>query len=383
MNSFSVEESRRVYGAKMKAIGVGGGGCNMINHMIKEGLDRIDLAVTNTDAQALQNSLAKTKIQLGESLTKGLGAGMSPELGKSAAEESYDTLKDALEYSDIVFVAAGLGGGTGSGAASVVAKAAKERQALTIGVVPTPFNFEGKKRQRIAKEAVEELKKECDSIIVIPNQKLLSIIDKKAVIKESFKVVDDVLARAVNGMSSIILDSGDSDINLDFADVRKVMSHRGLALMGVGVSQGDNAAAEALKDAIQSPLLDDMSINGALGVLVHFKIHPDCSLYDISEAMETIVTEAVHENADVIFGTTADESIENNRVEVTLVATGFESEKKEQTIQAKNEKTDSELSEIKKMALSRQRFKKVSGGVDLSDVYDELDEPAYLRNKMD
>lgn len=379
MSNFSVEESKRVYGAKMKAIGVGGGGCNMINHMIREGLDRIDLAVANTDAQALQGSLAKTRITLGEGITKGLGAGMDPEVGKKAAEESYDTLKDALEYSDIVFVSAGLGGGTGSGAAAVVARAAKEKQALTIGIVTTPFNFEGKKRQRIAKESVEELKKECDSIIVIPNQKLLSIIDKKAGIKESFKVVDDVLARAVTGMSSIILDAGDSDINLDFKDVKKVMSHRGLALMGVGASEGDNAPIEALQDAIQSPLLDDMNIKGAMGVLVHFKIHPDCPLLEIAGAMEDVITEAAHENADIFFGTTTDANLENNRVEVTLIATGFEEEKKE----TPKDSTNKDEAQTIRPIFNRERIRRVSGGIDLSESYDMLDEPAYLRNKLD
>lgn len=378
MNGFTIEENKGVYGAKMKVIGVGGGGGNMINHMIREGYDRIDLLVANTDSQALENSLAKTKILLGEKTAKTLGAGMDPTVGKDSAEESFDILKDALEYSDIVFVASGLGGGTGTGASPVVARAAKENKALTIGVVTTPFKFEGKKRASLAQAGIDELKKECDSILVIPNQKLLSLIDKKAGIKESFKMVDDVLARAVGGMSSIILDSGDSDINLDFADVKKIMSHRGLALMGVGASEGEDAPKEAIQDAIQSPLLDDMSINGAMGVLIHFKIHPDCSLLEISEAV-SLVEEAAHDNADIIFGTTTDESIENNRVEVTLIATGFEetSEKKEDDSQKNS------LDETK--AISRRQInQRVSGSdIDLKDIYDNLDEPTYLRYKAD
>ncbi|MCZ6105348.1 cell division protein FtsZ [Campylobacter ureolyticus] len=378
MNGFTIEENKGVYGAKMKVIGVGGGGGNMINHMIREGYDRIDLLVANTDSQALENSLAKTKILLGEKTAKTLGAGMDPTVGKDSAEESFDVLKDALEYSDIVFVASGLGGGTGTGASPVVARAAKENKALTIGVVTTPFKFEGKKRATLAQAGINELKKECDSILVIPNQKLLSLIDKKAGIKESFKMVDDVLARAVGGMSSIILDSGDSDINLDFADVKKIMSHRGLALMGVGASEGEDAPKEAIQDAIQSPLLDDMSINGAMGVLIHFKIHPDCSLLEISEAV-SLVEEAAHDNADIIFGTTTDESIENNRVEVTLIATGFEetSEKKEDDSQKDS------LDETK--AISRRQInQRVSGSdIDLKDIYDNLDEPTYLRYKAD
>ncbi|MCR8699237.1 cell division protein FtsZ [Campylobacter ureolyticus] len=378
MNGFTIEENKGVYGAKMKVIGVGGGGGNMINHMIREGYDRIDLLVANTDSQALENSLAKTKILLGEKTAKTLGAGMDPTVGKDSAEESFDILKDALEYSDIVFVASGLGGGTGTGASPVVARAAKENKALTIGVVTTPFKFEGKKRASLAQTGINELKKECDSILVIPNQKLLSLIDKKAGIKESFKMVDDVLARAVGGMSSIILDSGDSDINLDFADVKKIMSHRGLALMGVGASEGEDAPKEAIQDAIQSPLLDDMSINGAMGVLIHFKIHPDCSLLEISEAV-SLVEEAAHDNADIIFGTTTDASIENNRVEVTLIATGFEetSEKKEDDSQKDS------LDETK--AISRRQInQRVSGSdIDLKDIYDNLDEPTYLRYKAD
>ena len=378
MNGFTIEENKGVYGAKMKVIGVGGGGGNMINHMIREGYDRIDLLVANTDSQALENSLAKTKILLGEKTAKTLGAGMDPTVGKDSAEESFDILKDALEYSDIVFVASGLGGGTGTGASPVVARAAKENKALTIGVVTTPFKFEGKKRASLAQTGINELKKVCDSILVIPNQKLLSLIDKKAGIKESFKMVDDVLARAVGGMSSIILDSGDSDINLDFADVKKIMSHRGLALMGVGASEGEDAPKEAIQDAIQSPLLDDMSINGAMGVLIHFKIHPDCSLLEISEAV-SLVEEAAHDNADIIFGTTTDASIENNRVEVTLIATGFEetSEKKEDDSQKDS------LDETK--AISRRQInQRVSGSdIDLKDIYDNLDEPTYLRYKAD
>ena len=378
MNGFTIEENKGVYGAKMKVIGVGGGGGNMINHMIREGYDRIDLLVANTDSQALENSLAKTKILLGEKTAKTLGAGMDPTVGKDSAEESFDTLKDALEYSDIVFVASGLGGGTGTGASPVVARAAKENKALTIGVVTTPFKFEGKKRATLAQTGINELKKECDSILVIPNQKLLSLIDKKAGIKESFKMVDDVLARAVGGMSSIILDSGDSDINLDFADVKKIMSHRGLALMGVGASEGEDAPKEAIQDAIQSPLLDDMSINGAMGVLIHFKIHPDCSLLEISEAV-SLVEEAAHDNADIIFGTTTDASIENNRVEVTLIATGFE-----ETSKKKEDDSQKDSLDEAKVISRRQINQRVSGSdIDLKDIYDNLDEPTYLRYKAD
>ena len=259
---FSIEEDKGIYGAKMKAIGVGGGGVNMINHMIKEGLDRIELIVANTDAQSLNDSLASTKIQLGAMRTKGLGAGMVPEVGAESAEESYEEIKNAIGDSDIVFIAAGLGGGTGTGAAPVVAKAAKELKALTIGVVTTPFGFEGQKRMKLALGGLAELKKECDSIVVVSNQKLLTIIDKKAGIKDSFKQVDNVLASAVSGMSSVILDSG--VLNLDVQDIKKIMSYRGVALIGIGKAQGESAAQKAVEDALQSPLLDNMKINGAM-----------------------------------------------------------------------------------------------------------------------
>ncbi|WP_281530296.1 cell division protein FtsZ [Campylobacter hominis] len=380
MKGFSVEENSSVYGAKMKVIGVGGGGGNMINHMIREGFvyDKVELIVANTDAQALDKSEAKTRIQLGETKVKGLGAGGKPEVGKESAEESYDEIKNQLDYADIVFIGSGFGGGTGTGAAPVVARAAKENKSLTIGIVTTPFAFEGLKRMKQAKAGIEELKKECDSIIVIPNEKLLSLVNpKEAGIKDCFKLVDNVLMRAVNGMVSVIMNSGKSDVNVDFADVKTVMSHRGIAIMGVGVSEGDEAVNEALKDALQSPLLDDISIDGAMGVLVHFRINTKCSLLEISKAM-TMVQAAASDEADIIFGTTTDESIENNRVEVTLIATGFESPKAgEKDDGGKEEPHDFRKDFIKKMRAA-------SGSDFTSDDYDEMDrEPAYTRNRMD
>ncbi|MCD8213986.1 MAG: cell division protein FtsZ [Campylobacter sp.] len=379
MSSFTVEENKSIYGAKIKVVGVGGGGGNMINHMIRENATlNIDLIVANTDAQALENSPAHTKIQLGEKKTKGLGAGMRPEIGKEAAQESYDEIKSALETSDIVFIASGLGGGTGTGAAPVVAQAAKEVGALTVAVVTIPFVFEGKKRRKLADLGLEELRKESDSIVVIPNDKLLTLIDKKAGIKESFEMVDDVLARAVNGMSTIVLDSGKSDINLDFADVRTIMSHRGLALMGVGEAQGEEAAQEAMKNAIQSPLLDNMTINGAFGVLVHFRIHPSCPLTDINDAME-IVYSAADEDAEVIFGTTTDDDMENNKVEITIIATGFKGSDKE--IEEKKEIDTAANEVIKKERILR--LQKVSGGYNSEDYMTQLDVPSYMRHQMD
>lgn len=376
MSGFTVEEAKSVYGAKIKVVGVGGGGGNMINHMVREGVNGIDLIAANTDAQALDHSLAYTKIQLGEKRTKGLGAGMIPQVGREAAEESYEEIKSALEHADIVFIASGFGGGTGTGAAPVVAQAAKEIGALTVSVVTRPFMFEGRKRMKLAEIGLNELRKESDSIVVIPNDKLLTLVDKNLGIKDSFRIVDDVLARAVGGMSSVVLSSGNSDINLDFADVQTVMSHRGMALMGVGESEGQNAAVEAMKNAIESPLLDNMTINGALGVLVHFRIHPNCPLTDISEAMN-VVFDAADEDAHVIFGTTTDEKVENNKVCVTIVATGFENKLQEEERGLK--KLDQTQEVVKRERILR--MKKVSGGYESQEDY--LDIPTYIRHQMD
>jgi len=375
MGGFTVEEAKNVYGAKIKVIGVGGGGGNMVNHMISEGVSGIDLIVANTDAQALEHSKATVKIQLGEKKTKGLGAGMQPEVGRESALENYEEIKSALEGADIVYVASGLGGGTGTGAAPVIAQAAKEIGALTVSVVTKPFMFEGRKRAKLAEAGLNELKKESDSIVVIPNDKLLSIIEKGLGIKDSFKIVDDVLSRAVGGMSQVVLSSGDSDINVDFADVKTVMSHRGMALMGVGQSSGAGAASEAVKSAIESPLLDNMSINGALGVLIHFHIPPACPLSDISEAME-IVYESADEDADVIFGTTTDDGMADDSVKVTIVATGFEN-KIEKTKELKA--LDESQEEAKRRRIMSLR--KVSGGYEGQEDY--LDIPTYIRHQMD
>ena len=377
-NSFTIEENKSLYSAKIKVVGVGGGGGNMINHIIRENpnLD-IDLMIANTDAKALDNSPAHTKIQLGEKKTKGLGAGMRPEVGKEAAQESYEEIKSALETSDVVFIASGLGGGTGTGAAPVVAQAAKEIGALTVAVVTMPFSFEGKKRSKLADIGLSELRKESDSIVIIPNDRLLTLIDKKSGIKESFKMVDEVLARAVNGMCSIVLDSGVSDINLDFADVKTVMSHRGHALMGVGEAYGEGAAQEAIKNAIQSPLLDNMNINGALGVLVHFKMHPNCSLDDLHSAM-SMIEEASDDDANVIFGTTTDENIEDNKVEVTIIATGFKGVEKENEEKKMIQTAENDL--LNKNIVLKRR---VSGGYNSDEYIAQLDIPSYLRHQMD
>ncbi|MGP1580418.1 MAG: cell division protein FtsZ [Wolinella sp.] len=376
----TIQEVPPTMGARIKVIGVGGGGSNMVSHLIAQGAHPdLELAIANTDAQALSASPAPYKIQLGSRLTKGLGAGMNPEVGKNAAIESIEEIKTLLEGTDIVFVCAGLGGGTGTGAAPIIAKVAKEVGALTVSVVTKPFIFEQSKRARFAEQGLAELKRESDSIVVIPNEKLLGFIDKNLGIKDSFKIVDDVLAHAVNGMSGIILNHGENDINVDFADVRTVMSHKGLALMGIGEASGDEAACDAIKKAIESPLFDNMSINGAMGILVHFHVNPSYSLMKISRAMQDIGGYA-SENASVIFGTTTDENVPQDSVRITIVATGFEKE----LVQAKE---DNELKlvapkDLSQASRSARALRKVSGG-DYEQNEDLLDIPSYIRHQQD
>ncbi len=378
MEAFSVEETTNVTGAKIIVVGVGGGGGNMIGHMINEGIEGIEMIIANTDAQVLDTQNRCTKIQLGAKLTKGLGAGMKPDVGRESAIESYDDIRMALEGADIVFVAAGLGGGTGTGAAPVIAKIAKEVGALTIYVVTKPFMFEQRKRMKTAMAGLEELKKESDSIVVIPNDKLLSIVDRNMGIKDSFRLVDSVLAQAVAGTSGVILASGENDINLDFADLQTVMSHRGMALMGVGTHTGENAAYEAIKSAIESPLLDNMSINGAMGVLVHFHMHPDFPLLEMNEAMQ-VVEESADEDADVILGTTTDATLDVDYIRVTLVATGFEKE----LSNAGSNNPDFDTPAEPKMVHIQRPILKVVGGENFDGNPEFLDVPTYMRQQKD
>jgi len=373
MEPFLVEEASNLSGARIIAVGVGGGGGNMIGHMIDQGVTGIEMIMVNTDAQVLNEAVNASKIQIGTKLTKGLGAGMKPEVGKDSALENYDEIRTALEGADIVFISAGLGGGTGTGAAPIVAQIAREIGALTISIVTKPFMFEGKKRLKLAEAGLEELKATSDSIVVIPNDKLLSIIDRKLGLKDSFKIVDSVLAQAVSGTSGVILSSGQNDINLDFADLKTVMNHRGMALMGVGEHEGDNAAYEAVKAAIESPLLDNMSINGAMGVLVHFKMHPDFPIMEIYEAMN-VIQESADDDADIIFGTSTDEAISDSYVKITIIATGFE---KELNTGSNNEDFVSETPAAPR-AVVRPRL--VVGG-ELDGDY--LDIPAYMRQQQD
>ena len=372
---FSIDEKHEDKIAKIKVIGVGGGGGNMINYMINQGFSAVDLIAANTDAQALNTSLAPMKIQLGAKLTRGLGAGMKPEKGQQAAEESYEEIVARLKGSDLVFIATGLGGGTGTGASSVVARAAKEAGAITVAVCTKPFTFEGPKRSKLAKQGYEELKTECDSMVVIPNDKLLAIIDKNMGYNESFQMVDDVLAKAVSGITSIVMSTSTQGINTDFADLQTILSYKGLALMGMGHGQGANAAVEAVKKAIESPLLDEVSIHGAMGILVHFQIPPSFPLVAINESM-SILYESADEDADIIFGTSVDEKLDADTVKVTLIATGFEK-------QSANNVHEKSAETVEKNVKSMSKTLKVVGGYDMSENEDYLDIPTFLRQQMD
>lgn len=374
---FDNTETRNEQGAKIIAVGVGGGGSNMIAHLINTGVHQaITLIAANTDIQHLSNSPAKHKIKLGEKLTKGLGAGMVPEVGAQSAQESYDTILQHLSGADIVFVSAGLGGGTGTGAAPIIAQAAQEAGALTIAVVTKPFMMEGNKRFKIAEEGLKELRKHCDGIVVIPNDKLLTIINRNSGIKESFKEVDSVLARAVNGISNVILNHGETDINTDFADLKTVMQNKGLALMGIGEAQGEDAATEATKKAIESPLFDNLSISGAKGVLISFEINPDYPLFEITQAMQ-LISEAASDDASIIFGTSTSSDMPKDYVKVTIVATGFEKEIINNTTQpAQKPQENNKIFQNINMS-----FVKISGGEDFE--MEDLDKPTFMRKSQD
>jgi cell division protein FtsZ len=305
--------------ARIKVIGVGGSGNNAVNHMINSKVKGVDFIAINTDSQDLHHSMAKKRIHIGKSLTRGLGTGMNPEVGKRAIEETKEEVQEAIKGADMVFVAGGFGGGTGSGASPVVARIAKELGALTVGVVTKPFFFEGQERSRIAEVALEELRKEVDAIIVIPNDRLLSIIDKNTTVKNAFAICDEVLRQAVEGISDLITTPG--LINIDFADIRTIMENAGSALMGIGSASGENRAVEAARLAINSPLLD-VSITGAKGVLFSIAGGEDLTMFEIQDAAK-VITESIDPQAKVIFGTVRDDKLKKNEVKVTVIAAGF------------------------------------------------------------
>ncbi len=307
--------------ASIKVIGVGGGGSNALNTMMRAGLDGVDFIVANTDAQALQHSRAPVKIQLGPEVTRGLGCGANPEKGRAAALEARERLRELLTGTDMVFVTAGLGGGTGTGGAPIVAEIAREVGALTVAVVTRPFQFEGKVRSRHAERGLEELHRVVDTLITIPNHRLLALAGKSASVKDAFRLADDVLYNAVKGISDLITVHG--LINLDFADVRTIMSEMGMALMGTGLGRGDARAADAARSAISSPLLEDLSIEGARGVLINITGGSDMTLFEVNEAA-TLVQEAAHEDANIIFGAVVDERLAEGEMRVTVIATGLD-----------------------------------------------------------
>lgn len=308
--------------ARIKVVGVGGSGGNAISRMIECKLKGVEFVAINTDAQALHHSKAGEKIHIGKNLTKGLGAGMNPEVGRQAAEENRDEIHEVLKAADMVFITCGLGGGTGTGAAPVVAEAAKEAGALTIAVVTKPFSFEGAQRKAITFEGLENLKDRVDALITIPNDRLLQIIDRKTTLVNAFRVVDDVLRQGVQGIADLITKPG--VVNVDFADVRAVLQDAGSALMGIGIASGENRAAQAAKTAINSPLLE-FSIDGAKGILFNVSGGPDITMLEINEAAN-IITESIDPNAKVIFGATIDETAKKGELSLTVIAAGFDAD---------------------------------------------------------
>jgi len=316
-------------GARIKVVGVGGGGCNAVNTMIRSGLSGIEYIVANTDSQALNISLAPTKIQLGASITKGLGAGANPEVGRKAALEEYEKISEVLQGADMVFVTAGMGGGTGTGAAPVIAKLAKELGALTVGVVTKPFSFEGKKRSKQADQGIQNLEENVDSLIIIPNQRLLHLAGDNLSLIDTFKKADEVLLNAVRGISDLINNTG--HINADFADVRTVMANKGMALMGTGLAVGPDRAIKAATEAISSPLLEDVSINGANGIIINITGNSSMTMHETNEAV-SLIMEAADEDAEIIFGTVIDDAI-GDAIKVTVVATGLKSTIKKERVE--------------------------------------------------
>jgi len=342
--------------ARIKVIGVGGSGGNAIGRMIDSKLKGVEYVAINTDAQDLHHNRAAEKVHIGKNLTKGLGAGMNPDVGRQAAEENRDEMQEVLKGTDMVFVTCGLGGGTGSGAAPIVAEAAKESGALTVAVVTKPFSFEGAQRKAIAEEALENLRERVDTLITIPNDKLLQIIDKKTTLVNSFKIVDDVLRQGVQGISDLITKPG--IVNVDFADVRAIMANSGSSLMGIGVGAGENRAAEAAKAAINSPLLE-LSIDGAKGVLFNVSGSSDLTMLEINEAAN-IITESIDPNAKVIFGAVVDEAIKKGEVQITVVATGFDIEENRETLLEKMSRASRAEEKQNEIAIKKEDTSKMT-----------------------
>ncbi|MCX6734672.1 MAG: cell division protein FtsZ [Candidatus Peregrinibacteria bacterium] len=357
--------------ANIKVLGVGGGGCNAVNRMIKSGLKGIEFISINTDAQALYHSEAGTKINIGHATTRGLGAGSNPDIGRQAAEESIDEIRDAIEGSDMIFITCGLGGGTGTGGAPVIAGVAKEMGILTVAVVTKPFSFEGQRRKGQADEGLENLKNKVDTLITIPNDKILSIIDKKTPLNDAFAVVDDVLRQGVQGIADLITIHG--MINVDFADVKAVMENAGSALMGIGYGTGENRAVEAAKAAVESPLLE-LSIDGAKGVLFNITGGNDLSMFEVDEAAR-IITEAADPEANIIFGAVINDSY-TGEVKITVVATGFDYSRNESSILRQKSAFSP------RTTMHSTPAQTAAEAMPIKKTENELDIPAFIRQKM-
>ncbi len=338
------EEEYNSMAARIKVIGVGGGGCNAINNMIHCDVEGVEFIAANSDIQALNLSKSSQKLQLGAKLTRGLGAGGRPQIGREAALESVDVIREMLTDVDMVFVTSGMGGGTGTGAAPVIANIAKEMGILTVGVVTKPFDFEGPRRIKQAEEGLDELKKGCHSVIIIPNQKLLDVVERGTPLTESFLVIDDVLRQAVQGISDLITTPG--LMNVDFADVRAVMSYMGRSVMGMGIARGENRAVEAAQIAISSPLLEESSIEGASGVLLNVTGGKNLSIHEVSEA-SSIIQQSVDSDANIIFGAVISEQLPDDEVRVTVIATGFEEVERRNEIKAEIKTQQEEAIQIK------------------------------------
>ncbi len=365
--------------AQIKVIGVGGGGSNAVDRMIAEGLRGVDFVAVNTDAQALLMSSAPQRIRIGDKLTRGLGAGGNPEIGMKAAEESAQELEEVLLGADMVFVTCGMGGGTGTGAAPVIAELARKVGALTIGVVTRPFSFEGSRRQTLAMEGIEKLKEKVDTLIVIPNDRLLQIVDKKASMTQAFRTADDVLRQGIQGISELITVPG--LINLDFADVRSIMTGGGSALMAVGVGTGENRAVEAAEKAVSSALLD-VTIDGAQGILFNITGGPDLSLFEVNEAAEIIRGKA-HPDANIIFGAVIDENMGED-LHITLIATGFDAnvQRKPYVAGARHERTDSKTIVFPKAKIKDSHSPEEPSPSEPVYDPDDLEVPTFLRNHL-
>jgi len=355
--------------ARIKVIGVGGAGCNAVNGMIQNGVEGIDFIAANTDMQQLRASLARHKIQIGEQLTRGLGAGAKPQIGRESALEAREKILEVLEGADMVFVTAGMGGGTGTGAAPVIAQFAKEKEILTVGVVTKPFSFEGARRTKQGEEGFQELKKSCHTVIVVPNDRLLNVVEKGTPMRAAFGVADDILRQAVQGISDLVTQPG--LINVDFADVKAIMSHPGRAVMGTGVARGDNRAVEAAQKAISSPLLEESSIEGARGVLINITGGKDMTLHEAHEAA-TIIQKMVDPEANIIFGAVIG-ATPSEEIKVTVIATGFEGRQRVESLAPR--------AALKEKSPATEQFKKMLREV--SNGNPDWDIPTFLRNQAD